>query len=214
LHWENATLFWPEAKIPRPYPDKKDPNFAHFREGAKPVMYAIAYGHPNDRGESYTKEVYKQLKAVFPDLQESFMKLLVERYYSAHPEIGQWQNENKRVIREEGKFTLPSTGDFLYLPDSLRGFNQAGNFQMQSGLGAIVNRGLISAAPQIEGMADFLGQVHDELDAQVLERHMDEVDEIVSKELSEPILMGKIMGSVPFSGDAGPNWADVKEWKK
>lgn len=209
LHWENAKVMWPEAKIPTPYPDKKG-KMGMFREGAKPCMYALSYSHPSDDGKSHTKELFKQLKTVFPDLSESYLEVMVARFFEAHPEIRRWQQANKDALRELGKITLPQSGDFLYLPATMRGFNQAGNFQMQSGLGALINRGLIEADGELSGRGEFLAQVHDELDAQILEKHVDDVDKMVSYYLSKPANFGGYEAGVPFAGDRGPNWADVK----
>lgn len=215
LHIQNAYILFPEAKIPPGWEDKDDPAFKQFkpfRDGSKPVMYGGAYSMPNDKGETHVGELTKQLKgAGFPDADEQYVGLVVERLFGTHHEIRAWQNWTKRTIKETGRFTLPQNGRFLWLPATMRGYNMAANFQMQSGYGYLINR----AAPVIEQRiertgADLLIQLHDEVDIQAPIGMEKEICAIASEELSRPARFGQIEAGIPHAGDIGPNWNETK----
>jgi DNA polymerase I-like protein with 3'-5' exonuclease and polymerase domains len=210
-HMENARILFTEARIPVGA-SKKDPQWKAYREAAKPCAYGLSYSMPSDKGEVHVAELHKQLKSTFPDIEESYVKVLADRFFAAHPEIRHWQNATKRMVRETGRVTLPQNGRFLWLPATMRGYNMAGNFFMQSGGGYLINR----ATPDIEARlvgtgADLLMNVHDEVDVQIPTDRVEEVCGIVETELARPAQFGGVTAGVPAAGAVGPNWGATED---
>lgn len=215
LHMENARILWPELDIPASA-TKKDRQWAPYREAAKPSQYALTYSMPNEKNETHVAELHQQMKKIFPNLQEAQVKIMAQRFFEPYPEghgtIRGWQIDLKKQISRTGRAELPQNGAFLYLPDTMRGYNMGSNFFFQSGTGVLINPALIEIAPKMawkRGDSAVLVQAHDELDIQCPEKCVDTYCDLVSEAMSRPADFGNFRAGLPAAGDIGPNWKDV-----
>lgn len=213
IHMENARALFVEAKMPADA-KKKDPRWAPFREAAKPCMYALSYQWSRGDGKDKYNDLFKTLKSIFPNTQERYVTVLAERFFKLHPEIRAWQRRTSDSIERSGMIELPQTGRRLYLPPTMRGFNQALNFQMQSGGGALINR----AIPAIAALCDWrpagvglLAMVHDEVDTSVPQARAAEIELAIADILGAPMDFGGTAAGVPAKGAVGTNWMDGKD---
>lgn len=214
-HLENARFMFKEGRI-QPNEEKvkkpknqREADVNKWREGAKPCAYAISYQMPSGRGNDKYPELYKQLKQTFPDIPESYVNVLVARFFDLHPEIRRWQNNTARSLEELGKITLKMTDAFLYLPNVPRGKNQALNFQMQSGGGALINRAIINIDKGVSWQsADsaILAMVHDEVDCQARYADIHRMKELIESEMGTPAQIGETFAGIPAEADLGLNW--------
>lgn len=212
LHMEHAIRLFKEAKIPIGA-TKKDKEYALYREAAKPLVYALTYAMPNEKGQTSTKELYKQLKSIFPNIQEAYIKALADRFFEVHPEIRAWQRRVIDSVNTTGRVALPQNGAFLYLPSTPRGYNQASNFFFQSGGGVLMNRAVIDVDRQVSwapGGSAILGQIHDELLVQAPEAEAEAVGRIVGEAMGAPMDFGGAVASVPAEMQWAPNWKEAK----
>ena len=219
LHVENAKAIFRELKMPQMLRkvDKAAAQgtveyaYIKAREAAKPMMYGASYqwsSHNPKRPDKYN-DLFKQIKQIFPNTSETYLGVLVTRFFEAHPGIVAWHDRVGKAVEEDGYVELPQTGRQLYLPASNRGKNMGLNFYMQSGLGAAINRAipLIDAGMDWKpGSTALLLMVHDEVDVQIPEARVEEVCAMVESHLSAPMDFGGTMASIPAEGDIGPNW--------
>ncbi len=211
-HMENAKGMFLEAKLPH---DASKDSKAHkvYREAAKPCAYAFTYQSPSGRGNDKYPETYKALKKLFPNLQEPYVNVLVDRFFALHPEIRAMQAGIAKALESEGKITLAGTGDCLYLPPSMRGKNQATNYIHQSGGGMLINRAIIEIDRKIlwkPNHTAVLLQVHDELSGQIHEDEIDRVCDIIEEEMGRPANFGGTVAGVPAAVDLGLSWGSTK----
>lgn len=220
-HIENAKILFKEAKIPSEWVNKDDPKFKKFkvfRDAAKPIVYGATYQYSDPHRENKYPELFKQFKQSFPQMAETYLNVLVQRLYEAHPEIQLMQQRVAKDIQVAGKVDLPVGHGFLYLPATNRGYNQGINALHQSGGGALISRALVNIDKEFpwgEDDAAILLQVHDELDAQIPEKKLDDVTSMMENYLSAPAEFNGVSVSIPADSDIGPNWRDVKgDWRK
>lgn len=212
LHMENARILWPEMNIPEGA-QKSDKQWAPYREAAKPSQYALTYSMPNEQNETHIVELHKQMVKIFPNLKDSQVAIMAKRFFAAHREIRAWQIGLKSEIADTGRAVLPQNGAFLYLPNTMRGYNMGSNFFFQSGTGVLINPALIEVAPKMawkQGQSAVLVQCHDELDIQAPSAQVEELKAMVSEAMSRPANFGEFTAGLPAAGDVGPNWKDVK----
>lgn len=214
-HMENAKGLFLEARLPA-NASKDNKEHKKFREGAKPCAYAFTYQSPSGRGNDKYPETYKQLKKMFPNLEEAFVNVLVDRFFKMHPEIRAMQAGVAKALEAEGRIELPSTGDCLYLPSTPRGKNQAINYLHQSGGGMLINRALIEIDKKLLWLPNHsavLLQVHDELSGQIHESEIDRVCDVIEEEMGKPAQFGGVFAGVPAAVDTGASWGSTKERK-
>src|SRR6185503_4273292 len=224
-HIENARILWPAAGIPAGM-TKKSPNYKtwrspdglsidFYREMAKPCAYALTYQAPSRgrRGDKYP-QLYSQLKKFMPDMEESYVNVLADRYFGAHTEIRAMQHEFMRQVTDEGRIVLPQTGDLLWLPPTARGFNQAINYRHQSAGGALINKALIEirrqTGPLRRNSSGVMLQVHDELAGQIREDEVEKFSKIVETAMGAPANFGGYTAGIPAKVPSGPNWKDCE----
>lgn len=222
-HMENARGMFLEGKI-QPHEkkvkkpsNKREEDLNKWREAAKPCAYAISYQAPSGSGKDKYPDLYKQLKQIFPDLPEAYVSVLVKRFFDLHPEIRAWQGNTAEALTQLGRIELKMTGAMLYLPDSPRGRNQALNFQMQSGGGALINRAIINIDKHMSwqpGESALLAMVHDEVDAQAPLWDVERVKEIIDREMGAPAQIGETYAGIPASADPGLHWGSCIELPK
>lgn len=226
-HMENAKVLFKEYKLPANAKKSKKAELGTLqdlinrcREAAKPAQYAISY---QDVTESFNKQkpkypdLYKTIVKQFPDLPERLLyEVIVPRFFELHPEIKQWQFATRRSLEELGYVQLRATGTLLYLPNTARGRNQALNFQMQSGGGALINRAIIEidkgCSWQPNGSAILLN-VHDELDVQAPFHDMQRVKDLVESNMGASMQIGETFTGIPAAWDPGWNWGDTIAYK-
>lgn len=212
LHVEHARALFTEAMLP-PF-TKADKQFKVFREAAKPIVYALTYQAPSERGADKYPTLFKSLKQAFPQMDERYFKSIVRRFFELHPTIRAWQNEVGRALKNTGSIFIEQSGRRLYYPPSMRGRNQAQNLAFQSGGAALINRALRKLYPQTRFVAQgtaILLQVHDELSFQVAETEVDSYCALIEETMSEPMQFGKLMQGVPAAADVGDDWGNTHE---
>lgn len=218
LHTENAKICFLEDKIPADLRKiEKGHPLESRRDAMKNGMYAWTYQMPSGKGNDKYPESWKFFKQLFPNMAETYFNVLLQRFFAGHTGIKGWQLEICRRAEEDGYQRLPQNGRTIYVPPTAKGKNMSGNFYMQSGLGFLINR----ATPIVAQMCDWqrgglvlLLQVHDELDLQIPHDRLAEVCEAVSAELSKPANFGGVEAGISAAPDVGPNWGDVKTYKK
>jgi hypothetical protein len=227
-HMENAKLIFKEFKLPadakktkKAAPGTLQDVINRAREAAKPCQYAISYQDSTDsRPGKVAKypDLYKNLKKSFPDLSEQLLyEVIVPRFFAAHPEIKQWQWNTRRALEELGRIELKSTGAFLYLPNTPRGRNQALNYQMQSGGGAIINRAIpliASGCTWLPNASAILLNVHDELDVQAPIWDANRIRDLVEEHMGTPMQIGETFTGIPAAWDPGWNWNSNISYKE
>ncbi len=227
-HMENAKGIMLELKLP--HNSKKSKKAAEpwstqdiinrAREAAKPCQYAISYQDSTDsrpdRPAQYP-ELAKTIRKYLPDIKDDLLyRVIIPRFFKLHPEIKAWQWNTRRSLEELGKVTLKSTGAFLYLPDTARGRNQALNYQMQSGGGAIINTAILPIAAGCtwrERESAILFDVHDELDVQAPLHDVNRIKDLVESHMGAPCQIGETFTGIPAAYDPGFNWHNCESYE-
>ncbi len=179
------------------------------RNAAKSCAYAISYQMHDTSGKGKYPTLFKTLKAEFPDISETAVKVLADRFFQLYPEIKQSQLNVKQQIAENGFRELVINGRRLYYPDSMRGWNQGINFTFQGTGAELINRAVLSIAPKLDwrvGGSYVLAQVHDELVLNVPQDRIEEVRSIVEAAMSAPADFGGYKTGIPSKGTFGPCW--------
>lgn len=214
MHTENAKLLfteetWPEGLVKADKEHGATDRQAKCRDGAKNLVYALSYQMPSRRGEDKYPESFKFMKQRFPKMTEAYFNVIVARFYAAHPAIRDWQLRVCAEVDAKGYVKLSQNEALLYVSQSAKGRNMAGNFFMQSGVGFLVNR----AVPKIGAMCDWkrtglalLLQVHDEVDLQVPDARREEVKAVTKGFLEEPANFGDTEGHIPVEVKESEKW--------
>ncbi len=222
FHTENAKLMFIERGIAADLQklEKGDPDF-ECRIAAKPATFGLAYQMPLQRKqESEPHEVYRELwkqwKQMFPKMSETYFGVCINRYWRGHAGIKEWQLKICERVAEDGYITLPQSGKVLYVSNTAKGKNMAGNFLMQSGIGFLITRAMPAIAARCDwkrsGLA-LLFPVHDELDLQVPLDQRDEICQFVSEEMSKPADFDGFAAGVQAAPDIGDSWGTCKPYR-
>lgn len=196
-----------------------------WRTLAKRVNFGIVYGI----GAVGLANTLKK-EGVFLTVDEC--KVLLDKFFAAHPALVKALNELKQMVRKTG-FLESFTGRVRRLPEVFssseeivaRAFRQAGNFPVQSGAGdmTLMSLVLIHEWMIAEGLqSKIILTVHDSI---VFDCHVDEVMMIAAKvkEIMQniPTLAAEILPDVDWSWlqvpiiaefDIGVSWGQTVEF--
>lgn len=223
LHMQNAIHLFVESKIPKDA--KKVKKYApgtieeviyKAREAAKPLTLGFTYQMPiRGKPEDFPK-IYKQLKKIFPNVDERYVRVLAKRFFELHPEVRALQWEVTDNIAKNGFQSISVNKARLYLPNIARGRNQAINFIMQSPGGVFTNRAIIELDKRLNWAAgeQIRAQVHDELVVQAPIKSAEKVAKWVEECMGAPAQIGKYFVGIPAGADIGWNWGHTMSRKQ
>ena len=175
-----------------------------------------ACNHSGNYGITYKKFAYI---AQIPEVEA---KIILARYQQDRYLQGWWQR-TRETLQATRTLVTPKPFErkrvfYGRLDDDT--FRVAYNYIPQSAVGDIINDGCVTLDAVLDPeVARVVLQVHDEVDLEVDERHVEEVAEVVRKALSTPLDIHPSLPplNIPIEITYGPNWFDqpftVKETK-
>lgn len=221
IHTENAKALFLELRIPADLKKAKDveecapgsPEYLHAlaRVAAKPCMYGLTYSVTQRNRPPFVEQLAKQLRGIFPQTTEPYVKKLAERFFELHPEILQLHYRIQDEVAERGYVTLPQTGRPLYVANTPRGYNQACNFFFQSGGGAMINAALPVIAEGVDWQPNgsaLLAMVHDSVLCQARETEVPAIKKLIEDALQQPADFGGTKVSVPAKAAVSTAWGE------
>ena len=204
LHLYNAQVMFGEKMVPDNATKKTHGNLRNVAKQA----FGFAYN-----GSDNVTQVWKQMKQKIPELTEAMCKKLRERYFSHHVEFPRWQQRTKTSIDRLGYIDTPLMGRRLYLPSSMRGYNQALNSQCQITGGDLANRAILQLAGQLDPSKGehIRAQVHDSFVVQCRPENVDRVAKSLVRAMTAPVeIYGKMAKFVAEPG-VGNHWGNMRD---
>lgn len=204
LHLYNAQVMFGPKMVPD---DATKKTHGNLRNVAKQA-FGFAYN-----GSDNVTQVWKQMKQKIPELTEAMCKKLRERYFTHHVEFPRWQQRTKTSIDRLGYIDTPLMGRRLYLPSSMRGYNQALNSQCQITGGDLANRAIIELAGQLDPTKGehIRAQVHDSFVVQCRPESVDRVAKSLVRAMTEPVEIYGQMAKFVAEPGVGSNWGAMKD---
>lgn len=204
LHMYNARVMFGDKLVPQGATKKTHKT---LRNAAK-----LSFGFAYNASDSIT-QVYKTMKGMIPEMTEQLCQTLRKRYFDHHVEFPHWQKRTKENIDKLGYIDTPMLGRRLYLPSSMRGYNQALNSQCQITGGDLANRAIIKLRDTLrwnEG-EQIRAQVHD---AFVLQTRPEWVKETAAKlvdAMTDPVDINGTLAKFVAEPAMGYNWGEMQE---
>lgn len=204
LHLYNAQVMFGPKMVPD--------NATKKTHGNLRTVAKQAFGFAYNASDNVT-QVWKQMKQKIPEMTEAMCKKLRERYFEHHVEFPRWQQRTKRSIDQLGYIDTPLMGRRLYLPSSMRGYNQALNSQCQITGGDLANRAIIALDTELRADAGehIRAQVHDSFVVQCRPQNVERVAASLVRAMTAPTdIYGHTATFVAEPG-VGENWGNMKE---
>lgn len=204
LHLYNAQVMFGPKMVPDNATKKTHGNLRNVAKQA----FGFAYN-----GSDNVTQVWKQMKQKIPELTEAMCKKLRERYFSHHAEFPRWQQKTKTSIDRLGYIDTPLMGRRLYLPSSMRGYNQALNSQCQITGGDLANRAILKLSERLDLRRNehIRAQVHDSFVVQCRPERVEEIAKSLVHAMTEPVEIYGQMAKFVAEPGVGDNWANMKE---
>ena len=204
LHMYNARVMFGEKLVPT-FATKK--THKAYRNAAK-----LAFGFAYNASDSIT-QVHKTMKGMFPEITEKTVQTLRKRYFAHHPEVPTWQKRSIEKVTRLGYIDTPLMGRRLYLPATMRGFNQSLNSQCQILGGDIANAAIIHLRNNLRWQEgeQIRAQVHDSF---VLQTRPEWVEETAAKLVEAMTLPHEVNGvqtKLVAEPGTGYSWGNMKE---
>lgn len=170
------------------------------RDTAKIVVFGMNYGGGYET-------IHGQVAPKYPHITPQMVKLLIQRWYAAHPAIKQWQDMKLQQALDNG-----------YVEDIMTGarFNFYGdikvpvvyNFPIQSLVAWRVKKAMKDIAARLNWETEFiLMQIHDDI---VLEgKSWYRLARILKQEMEKPVLINDVDFSFTVEIKIGTNWAHL-----
>jgi DNA polymerase-1 len=182
------------------------------RSAAKVINFGILYGMGVDALR----------KNLSDDTTRSEAQEYLDQYFDAYPKLAEFIEEKKREVREQG-YTTTYFGRRRYFSEiysnrswiQARAERMAVNAPIQGTQADVIKKAMVAVADylkkeELEGEADLLLQVHDELIYEIAE---DEVEPITKeiKRIMESVLPAEKTAGINFVADAasGPRWNEL-----
>lgn len=204
LHMYNATVMFGEKLVPAGSTKK---THKLFRNAAK-----LAFGFAYNASDSIT-QVHKTMKGMFPEMTEKMCQTLRKRYFAHHPEFPHWQKRTIEKVKRDGFIDTPLLGRRLYLPPTMRGFNQALNSQCQILGGDIANQAIIKLRDTLrwnEG-EQIRAQVHDSFVLQTRPEWAEETAAKLVAAMTDPVEVNGVFTKLVAEPGIGYSWGEMQE---
>lgn len=200
-HGSNATLFFGDIK---------------YRQEAKVFTFRILYG-----GSAYAFYMDQNM----PNFPLSQWEGIVEAYYAKYKGLKKWQQDNFRLVTQQGWYSTFSNRRFkFYKKNGEYSWPSVCNYAVQSCATAdIVPLVLCNLLPQVKLISPeikMINQVHDSIVFDCPDKHVDEVCELCLKTFEDiPQLVKEHYDYnwvVPMSGECkyGQDWSDMLTYKQ
>lgn len=202
LHLYNAKIMFGEKLVPS-HATKK--THKEYRNAAK-----LAFGFAYNASDSIT-QVHKTMKGMFPDITEKTVQTLRKRYFSHHPEIPAWQKQSIEKIKKHGFIDTPLMERRLYLPPTMRGFNQSLNSQCQILGGDIANAAIIHLRGLLrwDQGEQIRAQVHDSFVLQTRPEWVHETAQKLVEAMTLPHMVNGTQTALVAEPATGVNWKEM-----
>lgn len=204
LHMYNATVMFGETLVPAGSTKK---THKEYRNAAK-----LAFGFAYNASDSIT-QVHKTMKGMFPEMTERMCAALRKRYFAHHPEFPLWQKQTVEKIKRDGFISTPLLERRLYLPPTMRGFNQALNSQCQILGGDIANHAIIKLRDTLrwnEG-EQIRAQVHDSFILQTRPEWVEDTAAKLVDAMTQPHEVNGVFTKLVAEPAVGDSWGQMKE---
>lgn len=208
LHMHNARVMFGEKVVPA---DATKRTHKIYRNVAK-LAFGFAYN-----ASDHVAQVHKTMKGFIPGITEMMCKRMRAAYFKHHPEFPRWQEKSKKAVDELGYIDTPLMGRRLYLPASMRGYNQSLNSQCQITGGDLANSSILTLRKTMrwdEG-EQIRAQVHDCFVVQTKPEWAEETAAKLVEAMTQPVeiygLTAKFVAEPAWGLDWG-NMADIGTW--
>lgn len=202
LHLYNARVMFGEYIVPF---DATKTTHKAYRNAAK-----LAFGFAYNASDSIT-QVHKTMKGMFPEITEKTVQTLRKRYFAHHPEIPAWQKQSIEKIKKHGYIDTPLMARRLYLPPTMRGFNQSLNSQCQILGGDIANAAIIHLRGLLrwDQGEQIRAQVHDSFVLQTRPEWVHETAQKLVEAMTLPHMVNGTKTALVAEPATGDNWKDM-----
>lgn len=216
MHILNALSLFTELGLAPDCKKGDSPIVDGARDAAKTAIYAFSYQYAEDAATAQYVDTFKAWKKWNPNIKQKYVNICAQRLFGLHPELRGMQQKIRADVDRDGMVYHPLHGGRIILPAESRGYNIGINYLMQSGGGAVFNRALLSAAPQLpwgRGQPALLSLVHDEMNAQAPHGDEARVMGIIREAMEQPFELYGERVNLPAEGSMGPNWGSLRKAK-
>ena len=207
LHMYNARVMFGESIVPHNASKK---THKLYRNVSK-LAFGFAYN-----ASDHVAQVHKTMKGFIPDITEPMCKRMRSAYFKHHAEFPHWQARTKKSVDELGYVDTPLLGRRLYLPASMRGYNQALNSQCQITGGDLANLAIIELRKHMrwEEGEQIRAQVHDCFVVQTRPEWIKETAAKLVAAMTQPVDIYGLKAKFVAEPAWGTDWGNMKELKK
>lgn len=204
LHMYNARVMFGKKIIP---PDASKKTHKIYRDVAK-LAFGFAYN-----ASDHIAQVHKTMRDFLPNITEAMCKRMRKAYFEHHHEFPLWQAKTIESVDKRGYIETPLLMRRLYLPASMRGYNQALNSQCQITGGDLANLSLLRLREMLSPSdgEHIRAQVHDCFVVQAKPENAHRVAKALVSAMTEPVdiygLSAKFVAEPAF----GKNWGNMKD---
>lgn len=205
LHMYNARVMFGDKIIPH---DASKKTHKLYRNVAK-LAFGFAYNISD-----HVAQVHKTMKGFIPNVTEPMCKRMRRKYFDHHSEFPRWQSRTKDSVDTYGYIDTPLLGRRLYLPASIRGYNQALNSQCQITGGDLANLSIIELYKNCrwsEG-EQIRAQVHDCFVMQTRPEWAEETAQKLVNAMTAPVDIYGLKAKFVAEPAWGNNWGNMKDF--
>jgi DNA polymerase-1 len=205
LHIYNARVMFGDRVVPEGSTKK---SHKLYRNMAK-LAFGFAYNASDHVGQ-----VHKTLKGFMPSITEAAVKRMRTAYFKHHPEFPRWQKRTVENVRQLGYVDTPLLGRRLYLPDNLRGHNQALNSQCQITGGDLANAAILSLRKSLDWGAgeQIRAQVHDCFVLQTRPEWAEQTASKLVEAMTAPVQIYGLTAKFVAEPAWGRNWGSMRDF--
>lgn len=207
LHMYNARVMFGSEIIPK---DASKKTHKLYRNVAK-LAFGFAYN-----ASDHVAQVHKTMKGFLPDVTEPMCKRMRAAYFAHHSEFPVWQKRSMESVDKLGFIDTPLFGRRLYLPASMRGYNQALNSQCQITGGDLANIAILKLRETMRWDAgeQIRAQVHDCFVVQTRPEWVSETARKLVEAMTQPVNIYGLAAKFVAEPATGTDWGNMKELPK
>lgn len=204
LHMYNARVMFGEKVVPK---DATKKTHKVFRNVSK-LAFGFAYN-----ASDHVAQVHKTMKGFIPGITEPMCKRMRKAYFEHHEEFPRWQKKTKESVDGLGYVDTPLLGRRLYLPASMRGYNQALNSQCQITGGDLANLAIIELYKNCrwDQGEQIRAQVHDCFVMQTKPEWVEETAQKLVDAMTSPVDIYGLTARFVAEPAWGYNWGNMQD---
>jgi DNA polymerase-1 len=188
--------------------DPSDPQWSIKRKVAKIAFFAcICYG-------GSPSAIYRKIMAEIPSLQMTLTEFAesIKTWMDNHPAYRTWEQAVRFMAREQRKVQTSFGRIRIFLGNDADIEKEALNHMIQSSGASLVNRATIRIWKELRARnmrAQLVLQVHDQLVIEAPDEEVEDVKELIVRELQRPFMFRGVERSIPCDCTVGDDFGKV-----